>query len=477
MIIDNHLKNVKFIRNKMEEIELLSLDNLNIINDLSEFILNNKNYIPIESFLVLVDTIVEFIENYNLGYIESKSIEIYKKSIFKLLESLESEIDKMYDIKIYYYGENQFGLMNSEFINYEFKYIKSKKELKKLMIKKRKPNEYNILFIDSELKLKNSFFNEILKSSQSIEIINNASNKLYEIYYNLRYLENAIEECSSENVESVIIGNSYPLVGIEERLLKKNTIKLAMSSQDLYYSFELAKKVISNNANIKQCIFGISYYILRHDLSKGESEYSKNMITNIYYPLLNDIHNSKLHNIDSPKTLKDFDLDILIANIFDMEKIEKHFNSQIYNKCKNYYNEIANPRKSHIKWEDFSRYEKELIGLDRANQHNKLFKYEDTKLEYSSILNDFLEFIDSRNIELIIVVFPNTRYYSNHIVPEFKREFDEVIERFKNKSIRIIDLRKYEDKFNDSDFWDSDHLNESGAVKATNYIKMEIEHI
>lgn len=476
MLIDDYFKNIEFIKSKKENMKVMSSGNLDIIDELSNFIVDNKNYMNIEEFSVLANVVVEFIEKFNLGYIDENSIIEYRNNMYEIVSSLEDKIIDLYDIKIFYYGKNLNKVIKSDFFKYKFIYIKNEKELKLLNSRRKEKKEYNILFVDNDVNYKSCFFDEILNINQIIPSMKKLTEVLYKKYYNLKYLRNSLQNCNNKDIESIIIGNSYSVVGIEEGLLEKNTAKLSTSSQDLYYSFEMAKKAILNNKNIKQCIFGISYYLLKHDLSKGESEYSANLIKNVYYPLLNDVHNSKLTNIPLPETIGDFDLDIVLKNILDIDKVEECIENYIYKKNTNYYNKEINPRRTDTIWNDFSKENKELIGLDRATQHNKLFKYEDTKLEYSKILQEFIEFMENRNIELVMVIFPTTEYYSKNILVEFKNEFNEVLEYIKSKSIKVIDLRIYCQEFNDSDFEDSDHLNELGAIKATNYIKSEIEY-
>lgn len=199
------------------------------------------------------------------------------------------------------------------------------------------------------------------------------------------------------------------------------------------------------------------------------------MIRNIYYPLFKDVHNSNLNNFNNLEVLNDLDIDFLIKSIFDMNKIEEYLEVQIYSNNKMYYNDTLNPRRKHINWMGFSEADREIIGKDRAELHNKLLKYEDTKKEYTKLLYEFFDFLKEYNIELIVVVFPTTKYYSENIDIEFKTEFKSILSILNEKSIKLIDLRKYNDEFNNLDFWDSDHLNETGAIKATNYIKFELD--
>ena len=260
-------------------------------------------------------------------------------------------------------------------------------------------------------------------------------------------------------------------------MLDKNSINLSMHSQDLYYSYQLAKKVITKNKNINQCIIGMSYYVLCHDLSKGDSLYSRNMVENIYYPLLNDKHNSRVKIVPTQKKIIHYQFDSLVKSIFNINEVENYFKSKIYMKNTTYYNNINNLNREQS-FKDFDIEYKENLGMYRADQHNKIFKYKETSIEYTEILKEFFDFLDKSFVEPVIIVFPNSNYYLKNIKLEYIQQFDDLIKRIKEKySIKVIDLRDSSFEFDDSDFIDADHLNKKGAIKATNYLNRFIKGI
>lgn len=98
---------------------------------------------------------------------------------------------------------------------------------------------------------------------------------------------------NKDNVKGVITGLSYFEVGIEENRLELPFINLALSSQDLFYDFEILKHTIENlnsSNNIKQAIIGLSNYSFRYDLSMTQNNQTKEK-PKIYYPLLKNLHN------------------------------------------------------------------------------------------------------------------------------------------------------------------------------------------
>ena len=476
VLIRNYLKNLNFINEKQMELESITDEDLSVINDLSDFILKNKEYSCLNTFVGLADALVEFIESYNKsGSLKESQYDL--NSLKKAFSNFKNELENEYDINIYFYGKDNFGIIDNNLLKLPIRRIYNKPQFNKIASKKKSNNKtYNVIILGEEVLFKNTFFDEAFYYNKIVESLYTIVKELYKCNYNLKYLENSLKECGKENIDTIIVGNSYSLVGIEESSLDCNSVNLSMHSQDLYYTFKMARTAIANNKNIKRCIFGISYYVLRHDLSKGRSSYSEDMIKNVYYPLFQDIHNSKLCNIQNPKKLSDLNADFLVKSIFDINKVEEYLSFQIYSKNKMYYNNTVIPIYKHTNWMNFSEIDKEIIGKNRADLHNKLFKYEETKKEYTKLFYEFFNFLKEYNVEPIVVVFPTTEYYSKNISAEFKEEFEMVINSLEEKAIQVIDLRKYDSEFSNVDFADSDHLNDVGAIKATNYIKFELEN-
>ena len=474
--INKYLEDLVFVSNKKIEIKENYLDkSLNSIKLIEILIktIDRLSFYHLSSLNMLENTIFEFVKKYNDNEIDEEEYIIYLDILKRKFENIENELKGFCIINIYFYGKDNFGLIDNNLLKYNIKKITSEKELKLLLLKNKDSlnyEMYNILLVEENINFKNNFFDEVLNYSNIANDFLALVNTIYINNYDFNYLYNSLNKSYEYNIESIIVGNSYPLVGIEENLLNKKTINLSMHSQDLYYSYKLAKNAILKNKNIKQCIFGISYYVLTHDLSMCESLYSKNMIQNVYYPLLNDLHNSNIKNITKQKGLSEFKIDILIESIFDINAVELYFKRQIYNKNTNYYNDI-NYVKYNKNFEDNSIEYKEKLGLFRANQHNKMLKYINTEKEYRIILKEFLTFLNENSIEVIFIVFPTSNYYSKNIALEYKYSFDKLLQEIKEDyGIKIIDLRDSIVKFDDKDFIDSDHLNKKGSLKVTSYL-------
>ena len=183
------------------------------------------------------------------------------------------------------------------------------------------------------------------------------------------------------------------------------------------------------------------------------------------------MHNSKIEYKKQIDSIANYNIDALISWIFDLRKIERLISLKLYNLGKTFYNKVNNPRKDDMLWNNLSKKDKEVVALNRASLHNKLLKYEETKVEYTKLLEEFISFLKSKNIKITVIVFPASVEYTNNILPELKAEFQLVLDYLKVNDVKILDLRDYAQEFNDLDYWDADHLNSNGEKKVTNIIK------
>ena len=447
------------------------LDSTKIINILVELNENLSDYklLSLEDF---ESKVINHIGMSNSGM----DFNQYKESLYLLnveLENVIKEFLSFFNLNIYFYGNDKFGFIESEFLNYNIVNIDTDEDLKNIKNEGEIDNNkitFNILITEKDISLNNEKFDYIANYEKFIELSKEISRKLYFKYYDYNYINNSLKRSYNNDVKSIIVGNSYALVGIEEQLLTQKAINLSMHSQDLYYAYKLAEKAISKNSSINKCIIGLSYYALWHDLSKCDSQYSRDMVENIYYPILNDKHNYLDEIINVKDNLKNSEVDIILKYIFKLEVLEDYLKYKIYESNSTYYNDLTNVDRCNSL--EFFEYDyKEKVGIYRAEQHNKMFKYKETSIEYLALLKKFLGFLKDKNIEPIIVIFPNSKYYLNHLKNEYKEQFNELINNLNNEfGIKIFDLRDSDLKFEDMDFIDTDHLNQYGAKKVTRYI-------
>lgn len=452
---------------------------INIINILADFVQYNKFLVGKKSINDLADFLVVTIElfNNNNELIDEKRI---LDKLQKLILDLKKEIIDDIKINIYFYGIDEYKMIDKS-LNKNIQIIEDMNSFIYEM-QSNLDEELNILILSEETIIEeldiSIYFNDLIYYDKTMNYILKMSNDIYYSNYDYNYILNSIEEAKSKNLDMIIVGNSYPLTGIVEKSLKYNTINLSLSSQDLYYSYKLAKLVIENNTKIKKCIIGGGYYLINHDLSKSQTKDAISRVKNVYYPILQDKHNSSLIEYINSNTINQIIDDKVLKYIFNLDYLDGRFKYYIYKYNNGYFNynvpREQNNMLGNVKLSELSEEDKYILGKIRANQHNKLSKYNETTQEYNLILNEFITFLNNKNVEPIVVIFPNTKYYSEFLNKNYEKQFYNIINNIKiSQNINLIDFSKF-DIFEERDFIDFDHMSEIGAIKITDEINKRI---
>lgn len=455
---------------------------IDIVNITADYIQYNNEYSNVEEVDQLADYIVYIIEEFNNREIKLSEVDVIIRKLENYLLNIKSKVINNREVDIYFLGRDKYNIVQNCFSK-NINIINLNNVTNKNIFSLLNNENINVLILSEEtvydIEEFYIYFDEVIKYDQTMNEMFIISEKIYYSNYDYNYLIKSLEKCKSKDIETIIVGNSYPLTGIEVDLLNSKCISLALSSQDLYYSYKLAKFAIKNNKKITRCIIGAGYYLVNHDLSKSLSDDAISRVKNVYYPILKDKHNSK--EVDEIKILNlqnTIDNEI-IQYIFDLEFLNNHFKDLIYRNNNGYFNCTFTRENNNMlrgyKLSSISEEEKIKLGEFRANQHNKLFKYTDTTKEYNIIFNQFIDMLIQSNVEPIIVVFPNTIYYSRFLDKNYKIEFYKILNKIKEKSnVKIIDFSN-EDIFTFDDFIDFDHMSELGAIKITKELNRRLK--
>lgn len=288
-------------------------------------------------------------------------------------------------------------------------------------------------------------------------------------YYELVFLESKIKQgCTMYNPETLVVGSSHSLYGIDETCFKNSVINCSMHSQDIYYDYKCAKKIIESNPNYKRCFIVLGYYIPFQDLSKS-TKYGYSMIQNVYYPVLNDSHNwnsptpvSKLYEFMSDDELfaeiKKAAIDYLSNQVSFFGCLQKRSS----------YFDLGGQEWYEIESDDRAQY-----GFIRANEHGKIYKYTETFIENIEIIKRFLAFLGQYSVKPVFIVPPFTKWYLDGVT---KNQRNAILDLLSNieQEVDYVDFNEY-DLFDDTDFCDTDHLNEKGAKKFSTILANEFK--
>ena len=469
----------KYLKDK-QEIRFLqkSFKNIKSENDISVllgrisfFITSSKEYCNFESYIKMTQYTVEAIK----GVKECDSNE-FKDSFNKLEDSLTtflSELSSKIKLDVYFYGEDKHGLLNRKYLNlnlykindfYEVNYINKNTDIDK---------HFNILLIEKSVSFASDLgvdkiFDEVLDYNKILEKIFETSSTLYKCDYDFNYLKNRLEDVKHDEVRTIIVGNGYARAGIDEKYVCTRAVNLALPSQDLYYSFELAKKAIESNPQINKCIIGVGYYSLYYNLKNASKNGQSNIAEDLYEPILNP----HLYTAQNSMSLEDYISNPVILEIFNMDELTTLTNSLNQKLNPNYFNkDWTRERNSVLKEQNFDLLHsdnKSSLGIWRASQHNKFMN--GFNKSQKALIVDFFDYLESKGVAPILVVLPTTSHYNRFLDEKYEQIFEETINGLESKcKFKFVDFNKgYE--FIDSDFIDVDHLNERGAVKLTSHL-------
>ena len=268
--------------------------------------------------------------------------------------------------------------------------------------------------------------------------------------------------------ETLITGSSHALSGIDVFCFE-NAVNCSMHTQDIYYDYMCIRSVLDNlntETEIKKCFIVFGYYIAFQDLSRGENV-GKKMLSSLYYPVFRDAHND-------PEKFK-YDA---IWDKYDI--VDLNVRTQIENAAmdlmisrRQYYNDLFIRRPLYdlggIQWKDLPLDKKNLLGKNRAESHNKQFKFKESYIENKRILRECIEYLLAINVKPIIIITPFTNMYNLYVNPEMKDAVKEMIASLPAE-MDFIDFNEFSDEFTDEDFVDTDHLNERGAYKLSTHL-------
>ncbi|MES5954327.1 hypothetical protein QCI42_12780 [Bacillus fungorum] len=489
--IKNLKRNIDYVNilnifeNLMKQIES-EKEIFQFISIMMDFIIKNQAYLNSEELNNLLVAMEEFINFCNRKEDKSAKVTGLYENIVIQFTKLQNHLKNAIQVNVYFLSSDHYKISEHVVQKEYLQFIKldpnvDLNDINHVKIDVCKNEKMNIFIADTCYVEK--FYHEIEELQfDSILIYENVIAELYRAAvhkyfrnYDYNYLNDMINVSKNdENIKTLITGLSYSLFGIEPALLKGNGMNLSLASQDIYYSFKIIKDIINENKSIENCVIGLAYYSFYFDLSRG-SEAKR--IGEVYDPLFNDGHHYEVSNRKTNIAHHEFENYVpdVIKIIFNVNELEQKMIDNYYNEVGlNYFNRYMSRKNGSLlgnsSLKDLTEQQKVTLGTERAESHNKIIKYEETAKENTRIFEELLQFLKEHDIKPIIVIFPTTKYYREKLDSNYKKIFYNKLSHFsKEYKLEIIDLFD-SDRFNESDFLDFDHLDDTGAKKVTNVL-------
>lgn len=260
----------------------------------------------------------------------------------------------------------------------------------------------------------------------------------------------------SEELEILFLGSSHSYHGIDPSIIKRKSFNSSQNGQPLEFDYLTVEKYSSKFNKLKFVVIPISYFSLYYKLNKGDKSAKRS----------NYIIYSKLFHSFNPAD----NLELLTQPLsVSIKKIGYYSNPS----KPSYYGKTGHlslpPKEINLVQSGFDR----ALNQTRKQGDRNHFKYN------VQILNSIISLAKEMNFQLILYTLPAYQTYIYNLDPKQLSTTINTAVKLKTQNPEVVSYYNFlEDKsFTKADFYDSDHLNESGAKKLTAKISKLIEKI
>lgn len=291
--------------------------------------------------------------------------------------------------------------------------------------------------------------------------------------YDFLWLRTVLEQAAAAKTagSTLITGSSHALNAIRESCWN-SAFNCSMHSQDLYYDYQCARRVLSRAkpGRFSRCFIVMGYYIAWQDLSLSKVS-RESMIANVYYPIFQDAH-----HWETPTRVDPWDwlrINLTADGGLTPEALRSTCEQaavQLLLQYGTYYSALHS-RGTYFDlkgrtWAQVPPEERLAMGRLRAEEHNKIFRHKDSFEENKAILQEFVRFLYGCGVQPIVVITPFSPEYNRFVRPELRAGVEELLEAVP-EDIYYVDCNELEGVFEPADFMDTDHLSASGAEKVS----------
>ena len=261
----------------------------------------------------------------------------------------------------------------------------------------------------------------------------------------------------AEEVETLIVGNSYAMGGCIPDSLGKNSYNLAFSGEPLIYDHFLFFKWSDNYKQLKTLIHFIDYKSF-YEGSYGLSSFTKDDIQETTYKIY---MGSKRHS--------DFSFYSLESRHFKVvsEKLRRKLSGD-YDFTENYRG-----------WQPSSPFSEKLVAtFDRENKKYARIQtvpsYERAN-ENIRLVEEEVEWCQTHGVRFVLVFPPHWKTFNCLLSKQQVAKNKELIENLRCRyPITFLDYRE-DERFVETDFNDRMHLTVSGAKKYSRILARELK--
>lgn len=301
------------------------------------------------------------------------------------------------------------------------------------------------------------------------DLLKNIVMQYVQYNYDYCYLDAMHEKNRVVGTKTIIAGSSHAMNGIIESRIGNGAINFSISSQDLYFDYlHIRKAMEEGKLNIETCIISIGYYMLYQDLSLSKT--MGHLMREVYYPLFEDVHH--FQGNCSYDLLENVEYDRSIYSRELVMRLCREWSGRFFMQESSYYGSIKSRARNNILslknivWSELNEREKEELALKRTRDHNRLRKHILSREENGVLLEEMAGYLYKNGIIPIFVIFPFTDWYNCYIDSGYKEDIYNLLEKIP-VPVEFWDMNNYKEYFDDTDFLDTDHLNDKGAEKAT----------
>ncbi len=257
-------------------------------------------------------------------------------------------------------------------------------------------------------------------------------------------------DTKAKEINTVILGSSHALYGIDPEYFKNPTINLSNSSQSLYFDKEILMQQIDNLPKLKTVVFTMSYMALYYDMN----DVTESLRTYAYYHYWG-IKNHDFSYLDS----KNHSI-IAFLGVPRVISAAKTGFKQISDEGGSITDYGFNKMDS----TDCNKRVTDTLGKQKLFYHKTLIKQHNLKINID-IMEEMLNALKKRNINVYIIYAPAYKTYYQYFDDAQVKSNDSVI----NVLCKRYDAHYFnwvkDTSFVKQDFYDNDHLNKYGAAK------------